>query len=130
MSFRKRRQRRSACLMPTAPLRHIDPPSPFSDVVLDECIRIVHARRASKLRKRGVVLDNLGDGGFVWFEHPDSMLGRRMQKGLSKAMRRSGVIGYSNAGFSLVTSAALEHQRVPLPFATLDSDFVVNPGRR
>lgn len=86
MSFRKQRQRRSACLTPT---RRMDAEIPafVPEGARDQLLRIVHTQRARKLRRRGVVLERIEDGCYAWFEQGVSFMRRTMQRGITKAMR-------------------------------------------
>lgn len=88
MSFRKRsyKRRRFAGSAQPPRLGHIRPP--YANEVLDEVMRIVHTQRARKLRRRGVELQLLEPGVYVWFEHPESFLNRRMQRALVDTMRK------------------------------------------
>lgn len=111
MSFRKHRPYRKAVrLGKTEPLAAFHP-SEVPEGARDGLFRLVHARRAAKLRKRGVVLDRVEEGVYAWFEHGESFIRRQMQRDLAAAFRkaaRSGPLYFNDAGFERVKGMVRE----------------------
>jgi hypothetical protein len=101
MSFRKQKRPRQSR---TGPRRMDSIAPPKAGEVLDEVLRIVHTQRARKLRRRGVVLERLESGTWVWFEHPESYLNRKMQRAIVDTFRKAARqrVPYSNAGFQMI----------------------------
>lgn len=73
----------------------------------DGLFRLVHGGRASKLRKRGVVLEPLEPGVWAWFESGQSHLNRQMRKSLQASLRRATLtpLRYDDAGLTQVKDA-------------------------
>lgn len=78
-------------------------------LVVDGHLRIVHARRASKLRKRGVplqrVVDANGHAYYLWWESPESYTARAYERTLTSRLLRMfsrKPVYYNDFGFAMI----------------------------
>lgn len=119
MSFRKQRPYRKAVRLTPTPQIADEVPAFVPEGARDQLLRIVHAQRARKLRKRGVILERLEDNPatFVWFETGVSFMQRQFARTLRKSLRARGPIPYTSAGLKMVmqaTGRALRQHVAPI----------------
>lgn len=104
MSFRRVRPRRSIRLTAT-PRVEAEIPAFVPEGSRDQLFRIVHTQRARKLRRRGVVLEQIEPGCYAWFETGVSFMQRSMARSFRKMLRARGPIPYTVEGFRSVRQA-------------------------